>query len=266
MEIAVLVKPVPESETRLRPDASGTVAETEGVKFVLAGYDESAVEQALLLKEANSGSTVQAIGLGPLPRVEEVLRSALALGVDTATAVEAPPGISHDPVAVARALALAVQMGHPDLVLTGKQSQDEQSGVVPSILGEILGVPEFSPVVSLAWNPGERRFEFAVVSESGRTSIGSAGPVVIGLQEAKNDPRTAKLPMILKSRKAPIGRIGRAKVEAALAAAGDRALVRPLAFRLPAPRTGARMIEYKTPEEAAEKLVRLLGEEAKVLP
>jgi electron transfer flavoprotein beta subunit len=79
------------------------------------------------------------------------------------------------------------------------------------------------------------------------------------LQQAWNDPRTAKLPNILKSRKMPID-----KVTAAMTEAGPRQ--RSLSFRLPAPRTGARMIEFKTPEEAAEKLVRILKEEAKVFP
>ncbi|EQD28645.1 Electron transfer flavoprotein alpha/beta-subunit, partial [mine drainage metagenome] len=48
MEIAVCVKPVPDPETRLRPGPDQRTLDVEGVKFVLAGYDESAVEQALL--------------------------------------------------------------------------------------------------------------------------------------------------------------------------------------------------------------------------
>ena len=41
---------------------------------------------------------------------------------------------------------------------------------------------------------------------------------------------------------------------------------RPEAFALPPPRAGAKMIEFKTPDDAAEKLVRALREEAKVFP
>jgi electron transfer flavoprotein alpha/beta subunit len=83
---------------------------------------------------------------------------------------------------------------------------------------------------------------------------------VIGLQQAWNDPRTAKLPAILKSRKAPIAR------PAATPAPTDAPKSIPEKFELPAPRTGAKMIEYKTPEEAATKLVQVLREEAKVFP
>ena len=108
MEIVVCVKPVPDAETRLRVSPDGATLDTEGVKFVLAGYDESAVEQALLLKESTPGSKVHVVSAGPSPRTEEVLRAALALGCDSATLVDLSSGGSGDPIAVARSLARAV--------------------------------------------------------------------------------------------------------------------------------------------------------------
>ena len=89
--------------------------------------------------------------------------------------------------------------------------------------------------------------------------MGVADPFVIGLQQAWNDPRTAKLPNILKSRKATI-----TKRPMESAPPGPRS--EPAKFELPLPRTGARMVEFKTPEEAAQKLVRILREDAKVFP
>ncbi|HTP55918.1 MAG TPA: hypothetical protein VML53_04530, partial [Thermoplasmata archaeon] len=76
--------------------------------------------------------------------------------------------------------------------------------------------------------------------------------------QAWNDPRTAKLPAILRSRKAPIAKTAAAP-GATPTAVGER-------FELPAPRAGAKMIEFSSPQDAAEKLVRLLREEAKVFP
>jgi electron transfer flavoprotein beta subunit len=265
MEIAVLIKPVPEPEARLRPDAAGRELDPEGVKFVLAGYDESAVEQALLLKEAIAGSTVHAVSLGPPARAEELVRAALALGADRATVVEAPPAIAHDPVATARALALALAPP-PELILLGKQALDAQSGLVPAALAALLDRIELSPAVDLRWDAASGRFRLGIVREEGRLTLAVPPPIVVGLQEAWNDPRTAKLPMILKSRRAAVARVPLATVEAALAALGPAPEVRPLTFRLPPPRTGARLIDYKTPEEAAARLVLVLGDEAKVLP
>ncbi len=258
MEIVVCVKPVPDAETRLRASADGRTLDPEGVKFVLAGYDESAVEQALLLKEAVPGSKVHAVAYGPAPRTEEVLRSAIALGCDQATWVDAGGDATGDPIVAARALAGVVAGAPHDLVLCGKQAGDDESGTVAAALGALLGVPDFSCVVDLRWDPATSRFRFQRPVEAGLESWTAPTPIVVGLQQAWNDPRTAKLPAILKSRKATIAR--------AAAAPPPRAYGTPERFELPPPRTGAKMIEYRTPQEAAEKLVRILREEAKVFP
>ena len=260
MEIVVCIKPVPEAETRLRASPDGRTLDPEAVKFVLAGYDESAVEQALLLKESIPGSRVHVVSYGPPPRTEEVLRSAIALGCDQATWVEAGSDGTGDPVAAARALARAVGTLPHDLVLCGKQAGDDESGVVTAALGELMGAPDFSCVVDLRWDAAASRFRFQRATEGGQETWSSPSPCVVGLQQAWNDPRTAKLPAILKSRRATIAKLS------FLEAPPPATHSVPERFELPAPRTGAKMIDYKTPEEAAQKLVKVLREEAKVFP
>lgn len=257
MEIVVCVKPVPDPETRLRVSADGKTFDAEGVKFVLAGYDESAVEQALLLKESAPGTRVHVISYGPSPRTEEVLRAAIALGADQATWVEGAAAVGGDPTAAARALAGAIAGVPHDLVLVGKQAGDDESGIVGAAVGALLGIPDFGYVVDLRWDAAQSRLRFQRTTETGTERWECPVPVVISLQQAWNDPRTAKLPSILKSRKAPI-----AKVPSGPAPTLSLATK----FELPAPRTGAKMLEFKTPEEAAQKLVRILREEAKVFP
>ena len=259
MEIVVCVKPVPEAETRLRVSADGSRLDPEGVKFVLAGYDESAVEQALLLKEALPGSKVHVLSFGPAPRTEEVLRAAIALGCDQATWVEVGSGSNDDPITAARALASAISPLPHDLVLCGKQAGDDEAGIVAAALGSLLGVPDFGYVVDLRWDDGRKRLTFHQSTEAGQESWEAPLPCVVGLQQAWNDPRTAKLPAILKSRKALI-----AKVPPVPPAGPERSVAEK--FELPVARSGAKLIEYKTPEEAAQKLVRILREEAKVFP
>jgi electron transfer flavoprotein beta subunit len=263
MEIAVLVKPVPEAETRLRVAASGTSLDSDGIKWVLAGYDESAVEQALLLKERNPGTRVRVVAFGPAPRTEEVLRAAIALGCDLATWVEHPADLLPDPIGAARCLSAALGSVPPDLVLVGKHAGDDEAGLVGPALGELLGLPSFGGVSDLRWDAERSRFTFQRAVEGGAESVESPAHLVIGLQQAWNDPRTAKLPNILKSRKAPIEKIAWATVSSSI---GETAAPVPTKFRLPAPRSGAKMIAFKTPEEAAQTLVRILKEEAKVFP
>jgi electron transfer flavoprotein beta subunit len=259
VEIAVCVRPVPEAETRLRVAPDGRTLDPEGVKFVLAGYDESAVEQALLLKEAMPGSTVHVLTCGPAPRSEEVLRAAIALGCDRATWVEAPAAMASDPVRAAAAIASVLRSAPAELVLCGKQAGDDESSLFAGALGESLGVPDLGYVVDLRWDAAGKRFRFQRVTDAGLERWEAPTPLVVGLQQAWNDPRTAKLPNILKSRKAAI--VKTAAETTASAGNGE-----PEKFELPAARTGARMIEYKTPEEAAQKLVHILRDEAKVFP
>jgi electron transfer flavoprotein beta subunit len=265
MEIIVAVKPVPEAETRLRSSPDGSRMDGDGIKWVLAGYDESAVEQALLLKEAIPGSKVRVISFGPSPRTDEVLRAALALGCDAATCIEQPNDLVVDPILAARALAETLRPMGAGLILCGKQAGDDEEGLVASALGELLGIASFGAVTELKWDPTRARFTFVRPVEGGAETAEAPSPSVLGLQQAWNDPRTAKLPNILKSRKAPIDRVPWPQT---LAALGENATARavPTQFRLPTPRTGAQMIAYTTPQEAAEKLVRILREEAKVFP
>ncbi len=258
MEIVVCVRPVPEAETRLRATADGRAFDPEGVKFLLAGYDESAVEQALLMKEAHPGSTVHAVACGPAPRSEEALRAALALGADRATWVEADADLAQDAPRAARAVAAALAGAPLELILCGKQSGDEEGGLFAGALGEALGIPDVGYVVDLRWSAADRRFSFQRATESGSERWEAPSPLVVALQQAWNDPRTAKLPNILKSRRAPIAKVA-APAGMVAGWAADR-------FELPPPRTGARLLEYATPEEAARQLVRILREEAKVLP
>jgi electron transfer flavoprotein beta subunit len=264
MELVVLVKPVPDPETRLRPNAAGTGLDADGIKWVLTGYDESAVEQALLLKEAVPGSTVRVIALGPAPRTEEVLRSALALGCDAATWVEQPAATAVDPLRTAQLLSVACRKQPFDLLLVGKQALDDEAGIVGPALAEFLGVADYGPVVDLRWDPVAGQFALARAVEGGAERMRAPPPLLASLQQAWNDPRTAKLQNVLKARRVAIERVlwSELPTEITSSPPGTRAT----GFRLPPPRTGAKLIEFKTPEEAAQKLVRLLREEAKTLP
>src|SRR5438128_5535091 len=59
MKIAVCIKRVPDSETRVKIAADGTSLDEAGVKFILNPYDEFAVEEALRRKEkAGAGEVV----------------------------------------------------------------------------------------------------------------------------------------------------------------------------------------------------------------
>src|SRR2546428_13873869 len=65
MEIAVCIKRVPDSETRVKIAADGKSLDEAGVKFVLNPYDEFAVEEALRRKAKAGAGEVTVFCLGP---------------------------------------------------------------------------------------------------------------------------------------------------------------------------------------------------------
>jgi electron transfer flavoprotein alpha subunit len=90
--------------------------------------------------------TVTAFTLGP-PSAEDVLREAIAWGVENAVFVEGvlvsdPVFGGSDTLATARALAAAIEHEGPfDLVLAGRNSVDADTGQVGPELAELLDLP-----------------------------------------------------------------------------------------------------------------------------
>ena len=102
-----------------------------------------AIEEALRLRERLKGSVVnsiKAITIGP-PKSAETLRTALALGADSAIHVETPESLpSPEPLAVARILqAIIKKQDKVDLVILGKQSIDDDLGATGQMLAGLLG-------------------------------------------------------------------------------------------------------------------------------
>ena len=92
MNIFVCIKQVPDTETKVRPNQEGSYIDTIGIKWIMNPYDEFAVEQALLFKATNTGSTVTVVRVGAV-KDNEALRKAMAMGADEAILVEAPDSL-----------------------------------------------------------------------------------------------------------------------------------------------------------------------------
>ena len=78
MDIVVLVKQVPDTESLVQIADDGVSIKTQDIKWIMNPYDELAVEEALQIKEAQGG-TVTILSLGPEKAIEAI-RTALAMG------------------------------------------------------------------------------------------------------------------------------------------------------------------------------------------
>jgi electron transfer flavoprotein beta subunit len=267
MDIVVGIKQVPDSDTRLRVAPSGKTYDPDGVKFTIANtYDEATLEEALRIRETVGSGQVRAISVGPA-RAEEALRMTLAMGADEAILVETAPSEPGDPLLVSRALATVIRGIPHDLVMVGRQAADDEAGQVGSALGEYLDLPSYAFVSDLEVDPSSHRIRFHRYLEGGEEVLEGTFPAVLSILKGAHDPRTPTLPNILKARRKPLQRINWADLRPQLQKlpGGPLPTSQVRQFRLPPPRSGAKMIDYQTPEEAAQKLLKLLREEAKVL-
>ena len=85
MRIVVCVKQVPNPEiaaSQYRVDEQArTVAPVAGVQLVMSPFDEQAVEAALRTRDAQPGTTIPVMSLGP-ESAPNVLKHGLAMGAD----------------------------------------------------------------------------------------------------------------------------------------------------------------------------------------
>lgn len=254
MRIVVPVKMVPDLVEELELDADGTDVDREFMKFVLNEFDDQALEEALLVKEA-TGAEVVVVALGE-PDVDQSLYTALAKGADSAVKLTGVPDGWIDAHTRAAILGAWLESEPYDLVLAGVQAADDLDGQLVSLLGERLGLPHVSVVVRVELKDTSMlvRQEFAggLAAELQVTM-----PAVIGVQAARQAPRYASITRIRQAMQE--GTI--AEVPAQLSGSGSGLRIR----RLYAPEAaGHAEMLAGSPSEVAEQIVSLLAQKSVV--
>jgi electron transfer flavoprotein beta subunit len=262
MDIVVLVKQVPDTESIVQIAGDGVSIKKDDIKWVMNPYDELAVEEALRIKEAKGG-TVTVVSVGP-QKAQETIRTALAMGADKGVHVNDPKADGSDSLAVARILAAALKAVPFNLIIVGQRGVDEDNYQVGAAVAEFLGIPHVSMVVKAELLDGKIRCHRVV--EGGTVVVEAPLPALFTTQRGLNDPRYASLPGIMKAKKKPLDVKTLADLgidPATVGAAGRKVVVK--ALRLPPQRKAVKMITGETPEAVAAELVRVLHDEAKLI-
>src|SRR5260370_5987238 len=123
--------------------ADGSGIATDNVKWVINPFCEIAIEEALRIKEKQTGEVVL-ITVGQ-STWQEQLRTGLAMGADRAILVKTDAAL--DSLAIARILAKVASDEKPELIILGKQAIDDDSNQVGQMLADMLGWPQatFAP-------------------------------------------------------------------------------------------------------------------------
>ncbi|MEM7166050.1 MAG: electron transfer flavoprotein subunit beta/FixA family protein [Planctomycetota bacterium] len=251
MKIAVCMKRVPDTATKIRVAADNQSIDSADVQYVISPYDEFAIEEAIQIKDKVGDSTVTIYCYGP-EAAQQNVRQALAMGADDGVIIQSD-GAGLDPYRAAKNLAKAIQdRGGADLVLFGRASVDGQSGQVGPMVARLLDMPCLTEVVNVELDGTTIKIERE--SEGGREHAEAALPAALTCQKGLNEPRYANLKGIMAAKKKPIETIPAAEFSPAL----NIASLTP-----PAPRPDGKIVGEGV--EAVPELVRLLREEAKVL-
>lgn len=177
---------MPKAGDELELDPSGTDIDREYVDMTITDFDDQALEEAVLIKEA-TGATVTAVGL-KTDGIEEALRVAYARGADRVVVVDAGDLNPYDSSTAAHAFAEAFRQLAPDLVLVGVQTPSDVFGQTAPVLAVDLGWPQANVVVGVSVEDGSARVtqEYA----GGRLAVlGLSLPAVVGVQSASSPPR-----------------------------------------------------------------------------
>jgi len=194
------VKSVPDTETKIAIAADKKNIDLNGVRFITSPFDEFAIEEALKLKEKNGGETV-AISVGG-KEVTDVLRDSLARGIDSAVHVDDPELQWLDPLSTAKVLAAAIKDGGYDVVLCGQQGVGGDNSQVPTILAELLNMPQVTLVVKLEVDGNKFKAEREI--EGAHEFVEGTLPVVISAQKGLNEPRYPSIKGVMAARRKEI--------------------------------------------------------------
>lgn len=114
--------------------------------FRATSASRPAVEEAIRLRERlkDAIKSIKVITIGP-PKASEILRTALAMGADSAIHVEIAENMpSPEPLAVATTLRelVARQKEGVDMIIMGKQAIDDDAGQTGQMLAGLLDWPQ----------------------------------------------------------------------------------------------------------------------------
>jgi len=260
VEIAVLLKQVPATESPIGIAQDGISVKTDDIKWVINPYDEFAVEEALRIKEAHGGS-VTIISVGS-ETTAEAIRTALAMGADKGILINDPASAAYDALKTARILAAVLKEAPFDLIIAGQRAVDDDSFQVGPATAEFLDIPHISMVIKEEIADTKIRCHKTI--DGGTEILETQLPALITTQRGLNEPRYASLPGIMKAKKKPIDIKNVADIELGSEHLGEP-LTKIVSMKTPPDRKGGNMIQGDSAQAKAAELVRILHEEEKVL-
>ncbi|MEO2265859.1 electron transfer flavoprotein subunit beta/FixA family protein [Pseudoalteromonas pernae] len=199
MKVLVPIKRVIDYNVKVRVKADNSDVDLANVKMAMNPFCEIAIEEAIRLKEAGKATEVVAVTIGDKASQEQ-LRTALALGADSAIHIESEEKL--DSLHVAKLLNKLIDEQQPDLVILGKQSIDSDNNQTGQMLAALRGWPQGTFASKVELNDGKVNVTREV--DGGLQTVALNLPAIVTTDLRLNEPRYASLPNIMKAKRKPL--------------------------------------------------------------
>ncbi|ACN16903.1 EtfB3 [Desulforapulum autotrophicum HRM2] len=253
MEIIVLMKQVPATESFIEIAQDGKSIKTDNLNWVINPYDEIALEEAIRIKEAHGGNvTVITIGQAG---AQDAIRTAMAMGVDNGILINDPKALECDSLGTAKILSETIKKMDYDLIIAGQRAVDDDSYVVGPAVAQYLDIPCITLVSQQKIS--DKKIECERTIDGGMEVVEASLPALLTTQRGLNEPRYTSLPGIMKAKKKKIDTRTLADME--IPSPGE-ANSETLGLKFPSQKRKSHLIEGNSPEEKVDLLLKALQE------
>jgi len=257
MNIYVLLKRTFDTEEKITL-SNGKINE-DGAEFIINPYDEYAVEEAIVVRDAQGGE-VTVISVGS-EEAEKQLRTALAMGADKAVLINTEDDLDEsDQYTTSKIIAEYLKDKNADLIIAGNVAIDSGSGQVGPRVAELLNIPYITTITKLEIDGTTATVVRDVEGDS--EIIETSLPLLVTAQQGLNEPRYPSLPGIMKAKKKPLEELELDDLD--LDEDDVEAKTKTIEIFLPAKKEEGRILEGDIQDQVVE-LVGLLHSEAKVI-
>ena len=257
MKIIVCIKVVPDISV-LNFDLDSRCFDPDDFVYIVNPLDLVALEAALGIRERVGSGEIICLSVGPTT-VMRHLRQCLAMGSDRAVLLWDVKFVGSDGFAIATVLAAAIRKMGFDLILCGREAQDDEGGIVGPTMAGILNIPHITAITRLKIPKGSQKVEVHRVLERGEREILECSvPALFTVHQAMNEPRYPSFPSSLEALRKEIPVLGLQELDLRREQVGVRgSQTNIINFSLPRPRpkVAIRMDSSLSPAERMKVLV-----------
>jgi electron transfer flavoprotein beta subunit len=194
--------------------------------------------------------------MGPAS-AEDTMRKALAMGVDRGILITDPALHGSDSWSTAFVLAAALRRIPFDLIVTGMESTDARTGLVPAAVAEQLDLPSLTYASSVAVDGGSVTVNRQI--SGGYQEVSASLPALVSVVKGVNEPRYPSLKGIMAAKRKEIQKLGIAELEVAEDSVGLKGAKTAVLEATPRPEKAAgEVVKPESPEEAARIIADFL--------